>query len=860
MKVIINKKIIEVEAHKTILEVARENGLFIPSLCDHSRLEPFGGCRLCIVEIKGRKGYFPSCSTYVEDGLEVRTETPKIKMLRREILELILSEHPHSCLICTEKEHCDEYKSTIRKVGEVTGCVLCSNNSRCELQDVVEALKIKRISFPALYRNFEIRKDDPFFDRNYNLCILCGRCVRICQEVRGASTISFAFRGSRAVVGTVLDRTLLESGCQFCGACVDVCPTGTLAERAVKPESLPDESLRTICPLCSLGCELKVELNEGRILRSVPSEQGAANRGQACVKGRFTLRDVVYSQQRIKRPLIRKKGELEEVDWEEALSYAAEELKKYKGTEIAVISSLQGTNEEIYLFHKFAHEALKTKNLDNSAHFSPLISYCDWIQEKGFSSEVNFKVEDISEAKTIFLIGSDLTVSNPIIGLEVIKAVRNGGNLVIINPQEIRLGRYASFWVKIKPGTDFFLLLSLAKTLIEEGELGDLSRIEGFESLNKSLDKIDVSRVFEITGVSENDLKDISKLLLEEKPPVFIFGLGLTQHPWGEENIAALWNLALLCEAQLIPLGLENNIRGELEIRRHFGTSGLSFNQIIQAARDNSLKALYLAGPFPYLVKEKPEFLVIQDSYSCENMNHADVVLPGATFAESEGTVTNLEGRIQKLNKIIEPQGEAKPDWWIIAHIAQKMGYKSFNYRKPSQILNEVKKAIPAFTDVSYPLLEKGEEIFCNEETEKKSKLIPVEYKLSSSSRKKDFPLLLLVNYNLDYYKSLNLSKEIKGLRKIRDSRWIKINPQDAAELKIEDGEEVEVESSSQRVRGIARIEDTIPHGIIDGSFLWSENPEFSIARFLSEFNPESFSLKMIPVRIRKGYKRKDNK
>jgi len=333
MKITIDNKEIEVEGKKTILEVAREKEIFIPSLCDHPRLAPFTGCRLCIVEVKGTRGYPPSCGTYVEDGMEVRTKTPKLQKLRRQILELILSEHPNACLICSEKDKCDEYKSTIRKVGETTGCVLCSNNGRCELQDVVEALNIKEVSLPSLYRNLEIRKDDPFFDRNYNLCILCGRCVRICHEVRGASTISFIYRGTEAVVSTVLDRTLLDSGCQFCGACVDVCPTGALAERAVRPEGLPDKTVKTICPLCSIGCELDMELKGSRILRSVPSAEGAANHGQACVKGRFTMKDLVYSPQRIVKPLIRKKGELEEVNWEEALKFVARKLKG-KGEEI----------------------------------------------------------------------------------------------------------------------------------------------------------------------------------------------------------------------------------------------------------------------------------------------------------------------------------------------------------------------------------------------------------------------------------------------------------------------------------------------------------------------------------------------
>jgi formate dehydrogenase alpha subunit len=776
----------------------------------------------------------------------------QLQKMRRQILELILSEHPNACLICTEKEKCDEYKSTIRKVGEITGCVLCSNNGRCELQDVVEALEIKKIELPSLYRNFEVRKDDPFFDRNYNLCILCGRCVRICHEVRGASTISFAFRGTEAVVSTVLDQTLLESDCQFCGACVDVCPTGALTERAIRPESLPDETAKTICPLCSVGCELKMELKGGRILSSFPSDDGAVNKGQACVKGRFTIRDLIYSPQRIIKPQIRLNGELEEASWEEALTFVAQKLKKYKGREIAFISSPQVTNEENYLFQKFSHQGLKTQNVDSAARFSPLASFQEWAQEKGLSPALNFKVNDIAKAKTILLIGAEVTHSHPIVGLGIIEAVRNGAELVIVNPQEIRLSRFSSRWLQIKPGTDFYFLHSLAKIGLEKEKLEDTSKIKGSESFQKSLDEIDLSQCSEVTGISEEDLKETSQIILKEKPAVFLFGLGLTQHPSSKENLTALWNLALLAEAQLYPLSLENNLRGELEVRRSFKT-GLKFNQIVQAVKKGQIKALYLAGPFSSLENSRPEFLIIQDSFGNENMGLADAILPSTTFAETEGTYTNLEGRIQKLKQIIGPLGEAKPDWWIISHLAQNLGYEGFNYKRPSQILKEMKKAIPGFSSVSHSLLEKGEEIFIQEEKEEKRKFIPLNFESPSSQVSKEFPFLLLLDYDLDYYRSLSLSKEIKGMRVIRNSRWIKINPEDAEELKLKDGEDIEIKSGITKIKGVAKITETIPRGIIVASFLLNEESDFSVSRLSSEPDPDPFPLKMLSVKVNRG-------
>ncbi len=275
-------------------------------------------------------------------------------------MPLILSEHPSACLICAEKDKCDDLKSTIRKVGEVTGCVLCGENGRCRLQDVVRAVGLKKLQFQPVYRNLEIRRDDPFFDRNNNLCILCGRCVRVCHEVRGASVLSFVSRGPSAVIGTSFDRTLFESGCQFCGACVDVCPTGALTERAVRPEMLPEKTGPVICPLCGMGCTLDVEIRGKRVLASRPSENGPVNRGQACVKGRFAVREAVMGRARVLEPLLKSGEGHRPVSWEKAIEFAASKLSEFKGDEVALVVSPQSAVEDLYLLYKFAREGLKT--------------------------------------------------------------------------------------------------------------------------------------------------------------------------------------------------------------------------------------------------------------------------------------------------------------------------------------------------------------------------------------------------------------------------------------------------------------------------------------------------------------------
>ncbi|MBM3285298.1 MAG: 4Fe-4S dicluster domain-containing protein, partial [Candidatus Aminicenantes bacterium] len=631
MRITINGRQLEVEGKKTILEVARASRIFIPSLCDHPELAPFGGCRLCLVEIKGRRGYPPACSTFAEEGLEVVTETPELQAMRRQVLELILSEHPHACLICAEKKNCDDYKSTIRKVGEVTGCVLCPNNGRCQLQEVVEALKIDRVSFPALYRNFDVRRQDPFFDRNYNLCILCGRCVRVCHEVRGASAVSFVFRGSQAVVGTAFDRPLLESGCQFCGACVDVCPTGALTERATRGELLPAEERRTVCPLCSLGCELVVSLRDGRIVSSVAGDGESPNRGQVCVKGRFLVRDVVYSAKRILKPLIRREGKLEEANWEEALDFVAGKLQEFRGKDIALVGSTQVSIEDIHVLDKFARDVLATENIAFGPVFSPVAAFWRNLRENGLEPELNFEMSSLARADVILVAGADLGVSHPILWLEVFRSLRNGGKLVLIQDRETSLERHASFRLAAERGSEFAVFDRLSMRLLEKNPENPASLAGGYEEWREFLAKENRTLRAAPEG-DEAGLEAVARLLNQSRETVFLLGPSLTSSPASRGNLRAFWNLAQLSAARILPLATEINERGALELRMRFRGPALFLDEILSRARAGAFRSLYLAGPLPGLPETAVDFLVIQDSYMNENVDRADAVLPATTF------------------------------------------------------------------------------------------------------------------------------------------------------------------------------------------------------------------------------------
>ena len=829
---------VKVAEGSTVLEASRKANIYLPTLCYHPSLTPWGGCRLCVVEIEGMKGYPTACTTPVTNGMKVKTQTEEVQELRRQVLDLILSEHPCVCLICERGEECEKYQDCIRKSSLVTGCKFCPKDKRCELQDMCKYLGLREISFPTRYRGLPVERNDPFYDRDYNLCILCGRCVRVCNEVRGDHVLSTIYRGSESMVSPAFHRSHMESYCEFCGACVDICPTGALSERARKWEGVADDLKATICPLCSIGCQINLEIKGERVIGVIPDPLGDINKGQACVKGKFAPGIIISHKDRIQVPFIRKSGKLKEVKWDEAIDFVANELRRYKGRKFALVSSPYCTDEEHYIFQKFTERAM------DSFSFSPMGVHQD-IRYLGNKIPRRGSITDIPASKSL-LICADVTTSHPVLGVWIKKAMDKGAKVVLIHPKKVPLSRWADVFIQTHPSTEFFILLHIMKSILDDENLippnlpltkagkgalkrrfseenqGELAKIKG--SLKGSLKGLD----FNSLGFDPDALEEAARSLVLGRPTAILYSDALFQQPRGEEVLYAINNLSLLLGSEVVlPLFAEGNVAGCL-FNSNKGEKGfLSYTQIMEGIQGGEIEALYSIGGITGHDRPPLKFLILQDPYYSEQMDFADAVLPACTFTEKDGTLTNLEGKAQRINRAIEPLGRAKPDWWIICEIAKRLGARGFAFNSIEEIQEEM-----AFSSIHQ---DQGERKFININTE------PLCYKIGNPP---DYPLTLMIESDSYHYRSFSLRHRIKGYRVLRDPGVIEMNPQDMMSRDITDGEEVDVISPHGRIKARAMATEKIKAGTTSMVFHLSHNSPVLLVR--------PYEQKLCAVRVEK--------
>jgi formate dehydrogenase alpha subunit len=690
MKLTIDGREVECRDGATILEAARAAGIPIPSLCELPGLEPFAGCRICLVEVSGRPDFAPACATPAAEGQVVRTRTPEITALRKRVLEFILAEHPYACLVCPEKKTCDDLKSTIRKTGEVTGCVLCPENGACELQRVADEVGLDKVDLPASYRNLEVRREDPFIDRDYNLCILCGRCIRVCEEVRGAAVLSFLHRGGRTEVGTAFGRPLLDTGCQFCGACVDVCPTGALVERAVRPRPAATGSAEIVCPFCGQGCVLSLRTRDGQVLDATPA--GAApNHGQACVKGRFLVRGALGGAGRILEPHVLKNGLLTPVPIDEALDRASAGLLAAGAGRRALVYPSQVPLEDAFLFLEFGREVLGTGTIA-AAPAADMETALEAFEAKhGQPVPAARKLSDIGCCRSILAWDVDLPRDHPIAWLQVVRAVRGGAGLVAAGRAlEGPIG-HAALHLKIAPRPER-AAAALAAALVDIGAQAP-SGLDGFDDLKEAAKERAAG-----ARTSKRAFEAAAPVLASGAPAAILFDAAAVSGPAGLELLAWLWNIALLLGGRLVPLSRGANERGVHELARAFRSRSLEadLGEVWPGLRARAFDALYLAGPVPDLGQLRPPFLVCQDTHWSRNAERADVVLPAAAFAEAGGTWVNTEGRARTYPPAVPAPGSARPDGMWLAALAERMGHPGFARRDHAAALRGFCDRVPA--------------------------------------------------------------------------------------------------------------------------------------------------------------------
>ena len=847
----------EITARKgqTIIEAAREAGIYIPYLCWHPTLKAFGACRMCVVQVERMRGTPASCTTGVMDGMVVTTKGRQIDGIRHNIMDMILSEHPHGCLTCPRIDHCGPQDTCLRHANVVDRCVLCPQNERCELQDVVYHLQMKDSDLSYEYRHVPLDTSNPLIDHDMNLCIVCGRCVRACNEIEAANAITFIERGDRTLIGTSLGGSLSDSGCTFCGACVDVCPVGAITEKDNKWSGAPEKSVVTICPHCSAGCQLDLLVKRGRVMRSIPDLSGPVNRGASCGRGKFGYK-YIHSNDRISTPYVRKNDELVESTWDEAIGLVAAKFSEYKGRSFGVLASPRATNEENYLLQKFTRSVMGSNNIDHPDSSCDADSASALGDALGIPASTN-GVRELRNSKCILAYGTDLTWDHPLVAVQVKEALSQGATLIVIDPAETELALMATHWLRHWPGTGVGVLAGLAKAILDEGlqdqEFID-AQCEGLDSLTSSLDGSSVQQLADSTGVDKDMLVQAARAYATADSASLLFSTARSMEP-GPATARAAANLGLITgnlgkpSTGVIPLRSDANSQGTTDMGCVLGMlpgytpvaegaealanawrsdlssePGLGLGEMLR--NDSGLRAMFLSLDS---IRETPDidptalssldFLVVHDLFFSDVARAADVVLPAASAAEKDGTFTNVDRRVQKVNTVVDRTGDSRTVSEIVEALASRMGASGFEFDSSADVMDEIASLVPSYGGISHDRLgvvglqwpcpdpsHPGTPILHVEGIARgKGLLTPFEVGPYSAQEDPDYPLFVMGG----------VLREMKGVVDLEGRTRAMVNVDDANSAGISDGDEIEVLTRTGASEAVATVCDYVPAGIM---------------------------------------------